>query len=159
MDTTVISRLHALRQMSMAELREEWFRLFGESARSRSHDHLWRRLAWRVQELAHGGLSDDAKARIDELVPDLPKPRTRATQARRDADPAPEPTRPRDPRLPSPGTVLLREYRGRELRLAVLDDGYELDGVRYGSLSAAARAVTGSRWNGRLFWGLTKRKR
>ncbi len=65
----------------------------------------------------------------------------------------------RDLRLPSPGTVLTREYRGRELRLLVLDDGFELDGQRFGSLSEAARHVTGSRWNGKLFFGLTKRNR
>ncbi len=65
----------------------------------------------------------------------------------------------RDPRLPSPGTVITRTYRGRELRLLVLSDGFELDGVHYRSLSEAARAATGSRWNGRLFFGLTERKR
>ena len=65
----------------------------------------------------------------------------------------------RDPRLPSIGAVLTRQYRSRELRLLVLDDGFELDGVHYRSLSEAARAITGSRWNGRLFWGLTERKR
>jgi hypothetical protein len=65
----------------------------------------------------------------------------------------------RDPRLPSPGTVITRSYRGRELRLLVLDEGYELDGVHYGSLTEAARAVTGSHWGGPLFWGLVQRKR
>ena len=65
----------------------------------------------------------------------------------------------RDPRLPAPGTVITRIYRGRDLQLHVLDDGFELDGVHYRSLSEAARAVTGSKWNGRLFWGLTERKR
>ncbi len=55
--------------------------------------------------------------------------------------------------------MIVREYKGRELRLAVLDDGYELDGTCYGSLSQAARAATGSRWNGPLFWGLRKRNR
>ena len=64
-----------------------------------------------------------------------------------------------NPNLPPAGTLITRTYRGRELRLLVLDDGFELEGVHYRSLSEAARAVTGSRWNGRLFWGLTERKR
>ncbi len=55
--------------------------------------------------------------------------------------------------------VLVRQYRGRELRLVIHDDRFELDGQSFRSLSEAARHVTGSRWNGRLFWGLTQRKR
>ena len=69
------------------------------------------------------------------------------------------PTTRRDPRLPAPGSTIVREYRGQTLRLNVLDDGFELDGVHYGSLSEAARVVTGQRWNGPLFWGLRDRKR
>ena len=65
----------------------------------------------------------------------------------------------RDPRLPSPGSTIVRDYRGQQLRLLVLGDGFELDGVHYGSLSEAARVVTGQRWNGPLFWGLRERKR
>ena len=61
--------------------------------------------------------------------------------------------------MPSPGTVLSREYHGREIRVVTLPDGFEWDGQHYGSLSAVARAVTGSKWNGRLFFGLTTRKR
>ena len=70
-----------------------------------------------------------------------------------------EQKRIRDPRHPSPGTILSRQYHGREIRVVVLDDGFEHDGQHYGSLSALARAVTGARWNGRLFFGLTKRTR
>ena len=72
---------------------------------------------------------------------------------------SPGPITRRDARLPSPGSTILREYRGQTLRLQVLDDGFELDGVHYDSLSEAARVVTGQRWNGPLFWGLSKRNR
>ncbi len=166
MDTTVIRRIHVLRRMSVAELRAEWERLYGEPTRSRNRDYLFRRLAWRVQETEHGGLSDRARARIEELAPDS---LTRARTPREALDAAVAVIQPkpvdrasgpkRDPRLPAPGTVITRTYRGRELRLLVLDDGFELDGVHYRSLSEAARAVTGSRWNGLLFFGLTERKR
>lgn len=143
--------------MTVAELRVEWERLYGEPTRSRNRDYLWRRLAWKVQELAHGGLSSPAKARLDAIAPD---PFTRAPTPRRGGPcPAPTPIRRRNTGVPSPGTVLIRVYHGRELRLLVLDDGFEYEGQRFGSLSEAARHVTGSRWNGRLFWGLTKRKR
>lgn len=55
---------------------------------------------------------------------------------------------------PIPGTVLAREYRGRLIEVTVLPKGFELDGQVYRSLSAAAKAVTGSHWNGLLFFGL-----
>ena len=66
----VIGRIKALKMMSVGELRDEWMRLYGEPTSSRNRDYLWRRLAWRVQELAHGGISDRAKARVQELDPD-----------------------------------------------------------------------------------------
>ena len=165
MDNTVIRRIHALRQMTVAELRCEWERLYGEPTRSRSRDYLFRRLAWRAQELAHGGLSDRTKAKIDQLAPGsftrsrTPREALNAAVAANQpkADPIPGPKR--DPRLPVVGSVITRTYRGRELRLLVLEDGFELDGAHYRSLSEAARAVTNSKWNGRLFWGLTERKR
>ena len=163
MQASVIARIQALQRMSVGELRHEWERLYGEPTRSRNRDFLWRRLAWRVQELALGGLSDAAKSRIAELAPTAFS-RARVpngfTPPAADAAPVERPTRTtRDPRLPSPGTVITRPWHGRDLRLLVLDDGYELNGVRYASLTEAARAATGSRWNGRLFWGLTERKR
>jgi hypothetical protein len=163
-DNDVIRRIHALRQMSVAELHREWEALYGLPTRSRNKNYLFRRLAWRVQEITHGGLSNRAQDRISELAADtftrartprdVPNKAVAATQSN-PADPGPR----RDPRLPAAGTVITRTYRGRELRLHVLDDGFELDGVHHRSLSAAARAVTGSKWNGRLFWGLTSRKR
>ena len=159
MERTELGEISRLRQMSVAELRLMWRELYGEESRSHNRDFLFHRLAWRVQELAHGGLSDATRARLAELAPDaFILARTPVANVAPVA--APEPTHPRrDPRLPMPGTVLVRDYKGRQLRLTVLDDGFELDGAVYGSLSEAARAVTGSKWNGRLFWGLTERKR
>jgi hypothetical protein len=163
MDTSLIRRIHALRQMTVAELRREWERLHEEPPRSRNRDFLFRRLAWRIQELAHGGLSDAARAQLAELAPDglahARRPVTGNVALQEGPAAAAPPRARRDPRLPTPGTVLVREYKGRQLRLTVLDDGFELDGTCHGSLSEAARAVTGSRWNGPLFWGLSKRKR
>jgi hypothetical protein len=157
MDKSILSEINCLREMTVGELRVEWQRLYGEPTRSRNKDFLWRRLAWRVQELAYGGLTDVAKARIAELGTDgfvrAQAPRAFAESLRAARKPR------RDPRMPLPGSVIIREYRGQTLRLKVLDDGFELDGVHYGSLSEAARVVTGQRWNGPLFWGLRKRSR
>ncbi len=164
METTLLRELHRIQRLSVNELQTEWSRLYnGEACRSRNRTYLVKRLCWRIQELTHGGLSDRARARIDELAPDT-FTRDRTPRGALDAavaanSPKPTPGPKRDPRLPSPGTIISRSYRGRELRLVVLDDGFELDGVHYRSLSEAARAVTGSKWNGRLFFGLTERKR
>ncbi len=158
-ETSVIRQIHRLRQLTVGELRVEWLKLYGEPARHRNRDYLWKRLAWRVQELAHGGLSDRAKPRIEDLAPDgFTRART-PNVAPPVADPAKPAGRQRDARLPSPGTVLTRQYHGNEIRVLALDDGFEWDGRHYRSLSAVARAVTGQRWNGLLFFGLTERKR
>jgi hypothetical protein len=159
MGTSMLGEIQRLRGMTVAELQVEWTRLYGEPSRSRNRDYLVRRLCWRLQERELGGLSDRARARIEELAPGGFE-RARTPVVPRDVAPrAPRVARIRDARRPTTGTVIVREYRGRQLRLTVLDDGFELDGVVHASLSEAARAVTGSRWNGRLFWGLTERKR
>lgn len=173
-ETTVksmLAEINRLRQMTVPELQRAWERLYGEPTRSQNKTFLWKRLAWRLQELQYGGISDRAKIKIDELAPesalrsrtsvgadvttDGPNSSHAVLKTGRDAGPRVA----RDPGLPSPGTVLTRQYHGREFRLLVLDDGFELDGVHYRSLTEAARAITGSKWNGRLFWGLTQRKR
>jgi hypothetical protein len=159
---SVIKEIARLKRLPVAELRLEWRRLYGEESRSRNRDFLWKRLAWRVQELAYGGLDEATKQRLAELAPET------YIRARRpngfdpdgvvDAPPAPV-TSKRDDRLPTPGTVLTRSWHGTEIRVLVHEDGYEQNGTIYGSLSALTRAVTGQRWNGRLFFGLTTRKR
>ncbi len=164
MPDTVTARIDALRLMTVAELRIKWRELYGEDTRSCNRVYLWRRLAWRVQELAYGGLSERAKARIEELNRDddlrmLPPRRWKPPTNGKDAPPGPqEKRRPlRDPRLPRPGATLTRRYRGHDIRALVLEDGFEYEGRHYASLSALAREITGQRWNGLLFFGLTKR--
>jgi len=162
MPASVIGQIEMLRKMTVRELRARWVELYSEPTRSCNRDYLWRRLAWRVQELAHGGLSDTANQRIAELAP---AGFVRARVPKGFQPPAVgtntivEPARTvRDPRLPSPGTVLSRQYRGREIRVVVTKGGFEWGGRRFDSLSAVAKAVTGQKWNGRLFFGLTERK-
>ena len=158
-DDSIVNQINALRQMTVGELRVKWLELYGEESRSRNKDFLWRRLAWRIQEVAFGGLSDEARARILELAP--------ATFVRSQVPAgfvphgttSPGTVTRRDPRLPKPGSTLLRHYKGADIRVRVLDDGFEYDGRHFDSLSEIARAVTGSAWNGWLFFGLTKRKR
>src|ERR1035437_5103690 len=126
-DTTVArtaAELAALGEMTGAEMAEKYVLLFGQSARSRNKVFLRKRLAWRIQELAEGGLSERALARIEELGAEAwgswrrparaatpPQPRTSA------------PPRARDSRLPAVGTVLTRVHETTEYRVTILDDG------------------------------------
>ena len=163
MKTTLLRELHRIQRLSVSELQAEWSKLYsGETCRSRNRTFLVKRICWRVQELTHGGLSERARTKIDELSPDT-FTRTRTPREALDAAMAatlPKPQRPkRDPQLPAPGSVLTRQYHGREIRVLTLDDGFEWNGQHFSSLSAVAGAVTGSKWNGRLFFGLTERKR
>jgi hypothetical protein len=140
--------------MTTPELVGRYEQLWGKAPRVRNPAWLRKRCAWKLQEIKFGGLSTAAKRVLEELIAEIDFPlgdeeRTvtgKLTKRRRPGDPA-------------VGTTLTREWRGRELRCRVLQDGYEVDGVLYPSLTAAARAVTGSHWNGRAFFGLVERKR
>ena len=161
MQSELNTELASLDRMTVNELREKHRLVFGEENRSRHRDYLRKRIAWRLQALAEGGLSDRAKQRAFEIANDadirirMPVPvklgpiavLQTEVHAFRDG---------RDDRLPQPGTVLTRLYHGRAIRVNVMEGGFEFEGVRYRSLSAVAKAVTGSHWNGMAFFGLRK---
>ena len=152
-------QLAALRKMTVAQLREEYREVFGEPTRSRNKDWLRKKVAWRIQELAEGGLSDRARARIEELADGVPL-RRRARRASAGSDgAAAEGEAQRDPRLPEPGSVLTRTHAGVAHKVTVLEDGFEYQGVRFASLSKIAREISGTNWNGFLFFGLQRRLR
>ena len=152
----ITEQLAALRKMTVGELRERYREIFGVPTRSRNKDYLRKKIAWRIQELEEGGLSERALARIEELTRGNGEdvlPGNGHT-----ARPEPERARrPRDPRLPEPGTVLRREHRGAVHEVTVLEDGFLYNGQHYRSLSQVARTITGTRWNGFLFFGLSRR--
>jgi hypothetical protein len=124
---------------------------FGKPPRVKHRDWLWRKIAWRVQEQRLGGLSGAARKRLDELIADLDVPTLAPRTTRASA-----PTKTNSE--PPIGSVLVREWHGREILATRVDAGWEHDGVVHSSLSALARALTGTKWNGKLFFGLTTRK-
>ena len=156
MATELTKELAALPRMPLGKLRDKYIEAFGEPPSGNSRPWLVRRLAWRLQERTLGGLTERAKARAAELADDadlrvVPPHRTDP------ATPPPEPPRPpADPRLPAPGTVLTRPYKEAVLEVKVLAGGFEFAGRTYGSLSAVAKAATGSHCNGFAFFGLAK---
>jgi hypothetical protein len=153
---TITQQLRTLQTQPAAELAERYAELFGKPPRNHNRAWLLRQCAWKLQERELGGLSDRARTRLDALCAriDLPLPEARAT---RGLAPRATPARPSG-HQPSPGTTLTRRWRDTDIRVQVLDDGFEWNGVRYASLSAVAKAITGASWNGRLFFGLVERR-
>jgi hypothetical protein len=153
---SLAKELAALERMTAAELRDKYAAVFGEPAASGNRAWLARRVGWRMQALAEGDLSDRARARAAELARDadlrLSAPKEQPEPAAHAAPIAAV----LDPRLPGVGTVLTRRYKGAEVRVKIAADGFEYAGDRYGSLSAVAKAVTGTHTNGFLFFRLTR---
>lgn len=150
-------QLAELSRMGLAELRAKHLELFGEEARSKNLPFLRKRLAFRLQERVHGGLSPEARAKVEELAPsELPVGRRASRSGRGEASgkaPKGLPTQ-RDARLPAPGTVLVREFQGVLHEVEVLERGFRYRGREYRSLSAIAREITGTAWNGFGFFRL-----
>jgi len=148
------AQLRALEKMTVGELAEKYREVFGVPTRTRNKDYLRKRVAWRIQELAEGGLSPRALERIEQLAPEAPV-RWRQPVARNGNGAAPVVAvtkAPRDARLPAAGTVLTRQHDGVEHRVTVLAAGFEYNDKPYRSLSAIARLITGTPWNGFLFF-------
>jgi hypothetical protein len=138
--------------MTVKQLREKYVEAFGEATRAGNKVWLARRIAWRLQARAEGGLSERAKQRALELADDAD---LRVVPPRESDDPARAviPFKS-DGRLPPPGSVITRPYKGVVLQVRVLADGFEYAEQRYRSLSAVAKAITGSHCNGFLFFNL-----
>ncbi|PAQ12278.1 DUF2924 domain-containing protein [Mesorhizobium temperatum] len=140
----LIGRLTALKTMDIIALKKMWRDLFAAEPPPYNRKFLESRLAYRVQELAYGGLKPETLKRLAALAEDL-EPRSRERGTRSD-------------NRPIAGTRLMREWQGVEHCATVLADSYEYEGRPYKSLSAIARAITGTRWNGLVFFGLKSQK-
>jgi hypothetical protein len=141
-----------LQAMDVQRLAERYEALFGRRPRVRHKDWLWKRIAWKLQEQRLGGLSKVAKARLEELIGEIELPPIEIVARPKAASPARS-----EPKALRPGMVLTRRWHDQEIRVRVVEGGFEWNGQVLSSLSAVARAATGAHWNGRLFFGLTKR--
>lgn len=161
MELNLAKEVAALQRLTVPELRGRYAEVFGERTNANHRTWLVKRIAWRLQALAEGDLSERARRRAEALArdADLRLNPPRGTQA---AVASEEQTRTvalavkADDRLPVTGTILTRAYKGRTLQVQVLVQGFEFEGEVYKSLSAVAKAVTGSHCNGFLFFGLAK---
>ena len=145
-DGPVLARLARLKAMTVNELKSEWQTLMGSTPPNNSRTFLEQRLAYRIQELTYGGLPKPVSRLLDALADEIEGKKVRSTVIS-------------DPRNPVIGTRLVREWNDVEHVITVLQGGFDWQGRRYKSLSAIARDITGTQWNGYRFFGLRENKR
>jgi hypothetical protein len=140
------ARLAALKTTPTLDLKAQWRELFGSEPPPFNRQYLVSRLAYRIQELTYGGLKPETIRRLEKLGEDLDGGNPIKRRIRTDIKPI-------------TGTRLLREWQGVEQIVTVTADGFEWQGRPYQSLSSIARAITGTRWNGWVFFGLKNHRR
>jgi hypothetical protein len=145
MTDTVLARLAALKTTPTPDLKQQWRDLFETEPPPYNRRFLESRLAYRIQELAYGGLKPETLERLEALGEQL----ANGKDLSRRSD---------DPHRPISGTRLIREWQGVEHCVTVRDHDYEYQGRPYKSLSAVARAIAGTRWNGWVFFGLKNQR-
>jgi hypothetical protein len=145
MTDTVLARIAALKALPIPALKQQWRDLFDTAPPPYNRRFLEHRLAYRIQELAYGGLRPETIGRLKAIAEDLD---------------GGDPARRRHPAKDRPiaGTRLIREYQGVEHCVTVRNEDFEYQGRPYKSLSAIARAITGTRWNGLIFFGLKNQR-
>ena len=146
MTDPILTRLTALKTTPTPKLKEQWRQLFEGEPPAFNRRYLESRLAYRIQELAYGGLKPETVRRLEKLGEELDGGRVDVRK------------RPANDR-PISGTRLIRDYQGVEHCVTVRDNDFEYQGRPYKSLSAIARAITGTQWNGLTFFGLKSGKR
>ena len=155
-------KLAELSELTIGQLAAKYERLFGEKCRSRNRRYVQRRVAWKMQADDEGGLSEQAILRATVLAGESllrvtpPRPKKQKKDVP-DTAPASAPTN-WDVRIPPPGQIIERHYKGKLLCVVVLTDGFEFEGERYKSLTSVARAITGSHCNGFYFFKLGQSK-
>jgi len=140
MNDPVLAQLAALKGAPAAALKTKWRALFDTEPPPYNRRFLESRLAYRIQELAYGGLRKETVERLRVLAKQYDKPGSRLKS--------------RPDRLPIAGTRLVREWQGVQHCVTIRGDDFEFQGRPYKSLSAIAREITGVRWNGWVFFGL-----
>lgn len=146
MTDTVLAQVAALKTAPIGALKQKWRDVFESEPPPYNRRFLEHRLAYRIQELAYGGLKPETLRRLRELAETLDGGKVDLRRRRADHD------------RPIAGTRLIREYQGIEHCVTVRDEGFEYQGRPYKSLSAIARAITGTQWNGRVFFGLKNQR-
>lgn len=153
MKETVISQIMALKDASLAELQQKYEEVFGQATSSTSKTQIWRKISYRLQEVAYGGIPDEAKARIKDLIKEYDPINNKLVRPE-DSPKEKKDALRRDRRLPIPGTIITKAYKGSKIELKVLEKGFEYNNKVYKSLTRIVQEITGSHWNGYAFFNL-----
>jgi hypothetical protein len=140
----VLGRLAALQTLPTTVLKQQWRELFGKEPPPFSRAYIQSRLAYKIQDVAFGGLKPETRAWLEALGEQLDGGNVVLRRIRAD-------------NRPLPGTRLVREWRGVQHVVTVRADDFEFEGRPFRSLSSIARHITGTRWNGWTFFGLRQR--
>lgn len=152
MKDTILSEILALKEMPVPELQKKYSEVFdGKKATSNNKTYLWQRIAYRIQELEYGSLPEEARDKAKELAQEYDPINNKALRHNNGAN---KPYISRDRRLPILGTVITKNYKGTDIRVKILEKGFEYNGKVYRTLTAIAKEITGSHWNGYLFFQL-----
>ena len=156
MSEDTVTKIMDLKGMSLGELQKEHEQIFeGNKAPSNNKVYLWRKIAYRIQELEYGRISTEAQSKIEQLIQQYDPINNKSLRPNTATENRPKKQNlSRDKRLPIPGTVIIKEYKGIKLEVKVLESGFEYHDKVYKSLTAIAKAVTGAHWNGYLFFNL-----
>jgi hypothetical protein len=161
MSPNVTIEIAELQNKTVNQLVQRYEQVFKEECRTRNKQYLIRRIAWRLQANDEGGLSRAALKKAAELAEDaetrVTAPRKTSSEGVKLISPEPDSFVDWDPRLPPPGNIVERQYKGKMIRVIVLKEGFEYEGRRYKSLTAIAKEVSGSHCNGFLFFRLGRR--
>jgi len=155
MDSAILEKILALKDEPLAELQAKYAELFdGKKAASNNKTYLWQRIAYRIQELEYGNLPEEAQAKAKELAQEYDPINNKALRQNGNDNGADKTCISRDRRLPMPGTLITKNYKGIEIRVKILEKGFEYNGKVYRTLTAIVKEVTGSHWNGYLFFNM-----
>ncbi len=151
MENSILSRILALKTAPLPELQKEYAALFdGKKVPSNNKTLLWQRIAYRIQELEYGTLPEEAKNKAKELAQKYDPINNKALRPNNTM----KQSASRDRRLPVPGTIITKNYKGTDIRVKVLEKDFEYNGKVYKTLTKIAKEITGSHWNGYLFFSL-----
>lgn len=152
---TNLSEIMEVKEKPLVEIQAKYKECFGQKPTSTNKVFLWRKIAHRMQELEHDSLSDIASSRILELIKQYDPVNNKTLRPSGETSPSPLARKNRrDMRLPIPGTVITKEYKGLTLEVKILEKGFEYKNKVFRSLTAIAKEVTGAHWNGYLFFNL-----
>ena len=146
MTDSILKQIAQIKKLPLDGLREKWTALFGTEPPAYSRSFMERRLIHRLQEIQHGGLSNQTNERIKE------------TAAQHHLDEMAASPRQASNRKGAPviGTRLIREWNDSRYEVTVVHDGFEFQGKTYRSLTAITKVITGTHWNGPAFFGLRR---